>query len=149
MLSTNLLYLLFKIKPLIILNTIANMMKIKITKNNHKMNLFKKVMLKSMITINLPKILITTMEEQSMIKISNITIRDMTIKVMNNTDLINKMIIKLQKLTKAKATAQIKESQMPQDGDTIFNYKIYTFNQIIFLIHCYYLFYILNIDPFF
>ena len=58
----------------------------------------------------------------------------MTIKVMNNTDLINKMIIKFQKLTKAKATAQIKESQMPQDGDTIFNYNIYTFYQIIFLI---------------
>ena len=100
------------------------MMKIKITKNNHQMNLFKKVMIKSMITINLPKILITTMEEQSMIKISNITIRDMTIKVMNNTDLINKMIIKFQNLKLTKTLAQIKESQMPQDGE---QYLITTF----------------------
>ena len=100
------------------------MMKIKITKNNHQMNLFKKVMLKSMITINLPKILITTTEEQSMIKISNITIRDMTIKVMNNTDLINKMIIKFQNLKLTKTLAQIKESQMPQDGE---QYLITTF----------------------
>ena len=92
--------------------------------NNHKLDLFKKVMIKSMITINLPKILITKAEEQSMIKISNITIRDMTIKVMNNTDLINKMIIKFQNLKLTKTLAQIKESQMPQDGE---QYLITTF----------------------